>query len=222
MTHRTGLTLAAAITLVFACSNQRDEVVAGGVPETAPPEPTAAATARPPAPAAPAPPAAPPLPWPPGPRGGQGAGEPTATAGEWTTGIVADAGLGAGVAVLEEVRAARHDDLDRVVFGFSPVVPGYHLEYVDRPVRQCGSGDPVPLPGDAWLEVRLEPAAAHTDAGEPTVGREVPVALENVRRVVLTCDFEAVVTWVLAVGSPNSFRVSVLADPPRLVVDVRH
>jgi hypothetical protein len=55
-----------------------------------------------------------------------------------------------------------------------------------------------------------------------TVGREVPVALANVRRLVLTCDFEAVVVWVLAVGSPNRYRVTVLEGPPRLVVDLRH
>ena len=89
-------------------------------------------------------------------------------------------------------------------------------------MRACGSGDVVPLPGDGWLEVRLEPAAAHTEAGRPTVGREVAVDLVNVKRVVTTCDFEAVVTWVLAVGSPNDYHVSELADPPRLVVDVRH
>ena len=170
--------------------------------------PTPAATVAPPSPE--------------GPRGGQGASPPTAATGEWTSGVVAVERPGAGVAVLEELRAARHDGFDRIVFGFAPQAPGYHLEYVDRPVRACGSGEPVPLPGDGWLEVRLEPAAAHTEAGEPTVGRQLPVDLAHVRKVVLTCDFEAVVTWVLAVGSPNHFRVTTLDSPPRLVVDVQH
>lgn len=157
-----------------------------------------------------------------GPSGGQGAGSATATTGEWTHGIVDAEGLAAGVAVLEEVRTGRHEGFDRVVFTFAPAVPGYHLEYIDRPVRRCGSGDTVPLPGDGWLEIRLQPAAAHTEAGEPTVGREIPADLENVRQGLLTCDFEAVVTWVLAVGSPNDYRVTPLDDPPRLVVDVAH
>jgi hypothetical protein len=159
--------------------------------------------------------------------GARAADEDSAAAGdsaaaEWTAGIVAVETPGAGVATLQEIRTARHAGFDRVVFTLSPAVPGYHLEYVDRPVRSCGSGEAVPLPGDGWLEVRLSPAAAHTEAGEATVGREVPVALANVRRLVLTCDFEAVVVWVLAVGSPNRYRVTVLEGPPRLVVDLRH
>jgi hypothetical protein len=38
----------------------------------------------------------------------------------------------------------------------------------------------------------------------------------------LTCDFEAVVTWVLGLESPNRYQVRELSNPPRLVVDVRH
>lgn len=205
--------------LALGCASQGDEPTSGPAHEEA--APARASPTLPADPQAPAgEPEAPTVG--PGPSGGQGAGVATATTGEWTVGIVAAERPGAGVAVLEEVRTARHDGFDRVVFTLSPAVPGHHVEYVDRPVRHCGSGDPVPLPGDGWLEVRLEPSAAHTEAGEATVGREVPVELENVRRLVLTCDFEAVVTWVLAVGSPNAYRVLVLDDPPRLVVDVRH
>ena len=205
--------------LALACASQGDETTSGPThEEAAPAQPSPTLPPRPP-PAATEAEAPPPVL---GPSGGQGAGVATATPGEWTAGIVADERPGAGVAVLEAVRTARHDGFDRVVFELSPAVPGHHVEYVDRPVRHCGSGDPVPLPGDGWLEVRLEPSAAHTEAGEATVGREVPVELENVRRLVLTCDFEAVVTWVLAVGSPNPYRVLVLDGPPRLVVDVRH
>jgi hypothetical protein len=96
------------------------------------------------------------------------------------------------------------------------------VEYVDRPVRQCGSGEPVPLSGDAWLEVRLEPARAHTEEGRATIAERrrttaMPIALEMVQ----TCDFEAVVIWVLAASSPEAFRVIRLENPPRVVVDIR-
>jgi hypothetical protein len=139
----------------------------------------------------------------------------------WTHGVLENHEAAVGVATLQAIRAASHDDYDRVVFEFAGVLPGYHLEYVDKPVRSCGSGEVVPLPGDGWLEVRLEPAAAHTEAGQPTVGREVVGPGGNLRSLKLTCDFEAVVTWVLAVESPNDFRVTRLDGPPRLVVDVR-
>ena len=139
-----------------------------------------------------------------------------------TAGIVDLAPGPGGVASLISLRAAEHAGYDRVVWEFSGSAPGVHVEYVDRPVRQCGSGAPVPLPGDAWLEVRLEPARAHTEEGRPTIAERrrtagLPLALEMVQ----TCDFEAVVTWVIAVSSPEPFRVTRLASPPRIVVDIR-
>jgi hypothetical protein len=127
-------------------------------------------------------------------------------------------------AVLIAVRSAEHDGFDRVVFEFRDKrLPGYHVEYIDRPVRQCGSGNPTPIAGDGWLEVRLEPAYAHDEVGKPTVhDREQLLDLSIVREAELTCDFEAVVTWVLGVTSPNRYRVMELTEPTRLVVDIRH
>ena len=126
-------------------------------------------------------------------------------------------------ATLHAVRAARAEGYDRVVFEFRDRVPGYHLEYIDKPVVDCGAGDVKPIEGDAWLEARFYPAAAHTEAGEPTVAeRELRPALRTVREIERTCDFEAVVTWVIGTASPNRYRAFELGSPPRLVVDVDH
>ena len=142
---------------------------------------------------------------------------------EWTAGIVDREASGGGVAVLRGVRTGKHADFDRVVFEFEGERPGYHVEYVDRPVRACGSGDVVEVAGDGWLAVRMEPASAHTDAGESTIPfRERRSSYPVLRELQSTCDFEAIVTWVLGVGSPNRYRVMELTNPARLVVDVRH
>lgn len=142
---------------------------------------------------------------------------------EGTAGIVDAARPGARTAVLRAVRTARHDGFDRIVFEFEGAVPGYHVEYVDRPVRRCGSGDVVALAGDGWLEIRFTPAAAHTEAGEATVTqRELTPGLPVLRELKATCDFEADVTWVAGLASPNRYRVLELAGPPRFVVDVEH
>jgi hypothetical protein len=143
---------------------------------------------------------------------------------EFTAGIVEFRPAPREVALLTDVRAARHDGFDRVVFELgSGSAPGYHLEYIDRPVRKCGSGDVAPIAGDGWLEVRFEPANAHTPSGAPTIAkREQALDLEVVKELEQTCDFEAVVSWVVGVKRPNRYRVLTLNEPMRLVVDVKH
>jgi hypothetical protein len=147
---------------------------------------------------------------------------PSDTAGGgWTHGVL-EVRRTSGIATLRSVRAARHDGFDRIVFEFGrDPVPGYYISYIDRPVRTCARGDTVQLPGDGWLEIRLEPAAAHTEAGQPTIAsRTLPFGLPNLRQLSRTCDFEAQVAWVAGVLSPNDFRVLELAAPNRLVVDI--
>ena len=130
------------------------------------------------------------------------------------------------VTVLTKLRTGRHDEFERIVLelgdrggGF----PGHTVEYVDRPLHDCGSGEETFPVGDAWLEIRLYPIDAHTQEGQPTVDHkphDLP-GLENILRVYTTCDFEAVVTLVLAMRSPKEFRVFRLDAPRRIVVDVR-
>lgn len=141
-----------------------------------------------------------------------------------TAGIVDKKRPYAGVAILRDVRSAPQPGFDRVVFEFSgDSLPGYHLEYIDRPVRQCASGDVVPLKGDAWLQVSIQPAQAHDDMGRATVTeRAQALAYPNLKVLKLTCDFEAEVAWVLGVATPAPYRVLELREPLRLVVDVRH
>lgn len=178
-----------------------------GPPPTDTPAPADTATA----PADTAPPAAPPA-------------EDT-TGSEWTAGITAwTPPQPVRAATLQAVRTGRHEGFDRTVFEFAgDTLPGYHVEYIDEPVRQCGSGAPVSMAGEGWLEVRFSSAQAHTDAGQPTVeDRERAPSLPVLKELTLTCDFEGQVTWVLGLAAPNRYRVLRLNSPPRLAVDVRH
>jgi hypothetical protein len=142
---------------------------------------------------------------------------------EWTAGIVDLRRPGLAPVTLRSVRAGRHADFDRVVFEFDgPQVPGYHLEYIDTPVRKCGSGDTTAVAGQGWLQVRLQPAQAHANGQVTVAEREQKPALPLVQELELTCDFEGEVTWVLGNKAPNTYRVLELREPTRLVVDVRH
>jgi hypothetical protein len=144
--------------------------------------------------------------------------------GEWTVaGTVREREV-EGAPIVTAFRIARNSGFDRMVVEMGEGgIPSYRIDYIDRPVRQCGSGNEVPLRGDGWLSIRLEPAMAHTDEGRPTLEERsgspgLPIILDH----SMTCDFEGQVEWVLGVRSPNAYRVLELTSPPRLVVDVRH
>jgi hypothetical protein len=147
------------------------------------------------------------------------------TAVEEVPGVVERPHRGIPPAVQRDLRVGQHGEFDRLVFEFDgPALPGYHVEYVDRPVRECGTGNPVAIEGDGWLRVRLEPARAHEFVGETArvtvADRNRSVQMGVVRQVRLTCDFEAQVEWVIGVTSPNRYRVQEMYEPTRLVVDV--
>ena len=141
---------------------------------------------------------------------------------QWTAGIVKVERQGLTMVTLRSVREARNEGFDRVVFEFGGTqVPGYHLEYVDKPIIKCGSGDPTEVAGQGWLQVRLTPAQAH-EGGQPTITeRERKPHLPIIQELELTCDFEGEVTWVLGNARPNKYRVMELREPTRLVVDVQ-
>lgn len=167
-------------------------------------------------PTAPAP--TPPVPTPP--AGGttpSGPSEP-----QWTAGVVKQKREGLAPVTLRAVREARNEGFDRVVFEFAGTqVPGYQLEYVDKPIIKCGSGDPTEVAGQSWLQVRLTPAQAH-ESGQVTITeRERKASLPVIQELELTCDFEGEVVWVLGNARPNKYRVMELREPTRLVVDVQ-
>ncbi|MES2641861.1 MAG: hypothetical protein V4850_20395 [Myxococcota bacterium] len=169
-----------------------------------------------------APPATPPVSTPSTPTSPTPTGDPTGP-DTWTIGVVDAPQKVAGVpAQVASVRSASHEGFDRIVWEFKgDRLPGHHLEYVDRPARDCGAGTALEIAGDALLLVQFTPASAHDDAGASTTEKEAKPALANVREIERTCDFEGVVAFVVGVGAPNPFRVFELTAPARLVVDVK-
>lgn len=202
------------------CGNVGDDSAAGArEPAPAPAGPAPA----PPVVSDPAPPAGSQAPAPidPVPPAGPGEDRPSRTTG--TSG--ADATHhGEAVPILRALRVGEQPGADRLVFEFDGVgLPAWSVEYVDRPVYECGSGDAVRLPGDAWLQVRFIGARAHTEAGEGTTGPKLRTFDHaNLLALARTCDFEGEVTWVAAVRRPEGYTPLVLDAPARLVVDIAH
>lgn len=134
------------------------------------------------------------------------------------------------VRFLTDVRAGAHRCFDRAAFEFQTSgvgAPGYRVAYEEGPIREDGSGRPVPIRGDAFLVVRLSPARdtdistadsprstyRGPDAVEPRGGRRIV----EVRHV---SSFEGTVKWAIGVDRRRPFRVTTLRSPPRVVIDV--
>jgi len=141
------------------------------------------------------------------------------------------AGTGVGVGLLSDVRAARHEGFDRVVFQFANHVPAFSVRYVNRPVIADGSGDEVAVSGAYVLQVHMEPASGVDlsvvdPSGAITVTYTGPKRFSpdtpQVAELVQIGDFEAVLAWAIGVRDRADFRVSTLSSPARLIIDIRN
>jgi len=143
-----------------------------------------------------------------------------------TAPVTATAEAGLEPPLLRDVRAASHEGYDRFVLEFEgDGIPGYSISYATDAIA-CGSGEDkaaelgegtVPA---AILRIQVQPANAHTEQGEATAPLTLEPNLSTLRAALLTCDFEADVTYHLALTAEQPFAVSTENDPPRLVVDI--
>ncbi len=160
------------------------------------------------------------------------------TSGSATTSVVPEladaseaqrsaAAEGDGTSLLSDVRLGVHDGYERITFEFTGASrPGYRIEWVDGPITADGSGEPVEVAGDAYLEVVMQPASGFDmETGVPTYTEDdrIPTVKGNVvlADLVRTGDFEAVLTWVAGAKRRVPFAVTTLTGPTRLVIDLQ-
>ncbi|MFC8801739.1 hypothetical protein ACFT2C_28715 [Promicromonospora sp. NPDC057138] len=168
---------------------------------------------------------------------GDGTPEPGATATETAAGppfaantepdTAEPTGAGETFLSVTDVRVAEHDGYDRVVFdldGKGSGKPGWRVEYVDQ-ATDDGSGQAVQVDGDAILRVSLSGTATPTDSGveEFSGDRIEPADTESVNEIVYRYWFEGYTTAFLGIDDGEKpFRVFLLENPTRVVVDVQH
>jgi hypothetical protein len=118
------------------------------------------------------------------------------------------------------VRVGQHEGYDRVTFEFSGSgTPSYQVQYTDDP-RSQGSGDPVPVEGDAVLQVTITSVQVPED---PAPSMTTPDTDGTVFAQVegIWGGFEGYGETFLGIdGGERPFKVTVLQNPMRLVVDV--
>jgi hypothetical protein len=125
-----------------------------------------------------------------------------------------------------DMRFGVHSTYDRVVIDLSGPLTGYSVGYVSR-LTYDGSGKAVPLSGKAFLAIRLSPANAHAFVDEHALNvysgpRLTWPGMPTVKGAAMTGDYEAVVSFGLALDHKAGFRVFTLKNPSRLVVDIAH
>jgi hypothetical protein len=132
-------------------------------------------------------------------------------------------------ASLVDAEAGAAGCLDRVTFTFngSGIPPGYAVGYEDPAQHPFLDGDPpqpIDLPGDAFLVVRISPALS-TDPSVPDAPRTYTgnVSLEygehqHLQIVRELPDATNTVVWVIGLDSVRPFRVDRAQDPRRVTV----
>ena len=122
-----------------------------------------------------------------------------------------------------DIRIGRHDGFDRVVFETDGTgTPGWDVRYVDSAQSQ-GSGADIDVDGDAVLQVTISGVGYPADTGvEEYSGpdRLAAAGTEVVTEVVWDSTFEGTSVAFAGVTDEVPFRVYLLEDPARVVVEV--
>ena len=122
-----------------------------------------------------------------------------------------------------DIRIGRHDGFDRVVFEADGTgTPGWDVRYVDAAQSQ-GSGDDIEVDGGAVLQVTISGVGIPADTGVeeyPGPDRLSAGDTEVVTEVVWDSTFEGTSVAFAGVTEETPFRVYLLEDPARVVLEV--
>ena len=114
------------------------------------------------------------------------------------------------------VRIGAHDTFDRLVFDIGGTgTPWIMAEYDDQP-SQPGSGFDVPVNGGAALRVLVRGVSDPYEAPQGSDGHA-----PSITDVVYSGWDEGDSTWYIGVDKKRLFKIEVIENPTRVVVDVQ-
>lgn len=155
-----------------------------------------------------------------------GAGPEAGCAVTWGSGPKSAGPSTSPFSEIGDVRTGRHACYERLVVDLDGPASGYVVRYVNL-FRAEGSGQVIPLPGGAKIEIVVR-APANDVNGNPTypavVGQRLPgvsvAGYQTFRSTRYGGTFEGLTTLGLGMRARLPFRVFKLGD--RVVVDVAH
>jgi hypothetical protein len=124
------------------------------------------------------------------------------------------------VAFVDRVSTGTHTGYDRITIEFNNGFPGQvDVTPQGSPAFiQGASGQPITLGGGAGMLVTIRGADDHTSYSGPTDFKTGYAGLVEARQVQ---DFEGTVQWGLGLSKSSCYRVFVLTNPARLVIDIQ-
>jgi hypothetical protein len=132
--------------------------------------------------------------------------------------------LGPSTAKVTSVRTGQHRCYDRLVVDLGTgAKPGYQVRYV-RELRAQGSGDAIPLRGDAVLDITVNDNAAGRFPASSTELADV-AGYPVFRQLAGAGSFEGQTGMGMGTSARLPFRVQIMKGPgrdSRLVIDVAH
>jgi hypothetical protein len=123
-----------------------------------------------------------------------------------------------------DIRTGDHDCYERVVVELtgSGDFPGYRVEYQDDPITLGESEEPIDLLGDANLMIRMGMWMQNMEGAGYAGPTDVrPTNVDAIAQLYLVENWEGMTIWGVGLDREHPFRVDVLSDPPRLVVDIQ-
>lgn len=116
------------------------------------------------------------------------------------------------------VRVGQSEGFDRMSIEFEGAISGYSVSYVPQ-ILQDGVGEPVPVEGVAFIQVVLSGVPEEPTAPQGTV----TPALPGIRQVVgAGAGVEETAHYGIGTAEAAGFRVLLVSDPNRLLIDVAH
>jgi hypothetical protein len=133
---------------------------------------------------------------------------------------------------LVDVRIGSHPGYDRITFEFRAPkpnpggkagIPRYEIRTARPPFTQDGSGEPLAVSGNAFVDLVFHGATGYDfENYEPTY--DGPAVLragfDILREAVRSGDFEATLGWVLGLERQTCWDVFELRNPDRVVIDL--
>jgi hypothetical protein len=123
------------------------------------------------------------------------------------------------------VRFGKHRDFDRVVFELDGDLIGYYVDYGKPPFQGEASETTVKVHGKAFVQISLYPISAsdeNIEANEKRLAGQNKVKMPLIREAKPVEWFEGELLYVIGLKRQAPFRVQVLSNPTRLVVDFKH